>query len=1374
MPDYRSRFTGDEIDEAVSRMFDFDINTNGCIKLKSSKDDPFNLNFLLSPGNYVVFHFYNASETMNSVRPCRISVLYIDDIITQISIILDQVQFRQYIDEMWTEWQTWYTTGYIYQQDIEPLSPQKNAIWIDTTDLLYPVLKCWNGYNWIEVRPSDTMDITVYDPEGKKTNIYEYIDKKIEEFDTSPNGDSFFEQYQIHISDNTIHFTRSEKRELMSKPSKEELQQKIDKITEDEKQKIKDSVTDAIDEIDDIASLIETDSGRMDEHFDDINIHVTPNKTAEWDSKADGNHTHKLDGRVKINASDVVSGVFDKSQIPAVAQENVCFVDTEEERFLLTIEQVQNGDTVCVKNGITGTASMFYFVVDDTHLNSEEGYVPYAALLASEISWDKIIDRPTTRDGYGITDIPTYTEMIDFWDKYDGITSKYITTVYQKSSLIPKIKGYLTLNFSKDSIHTVAMINKYLYYSVLDIQDDDCYVNLYKINMNTESYPYNTSTPYINEQGRLIDTMQFPKSFLGLTEYYFAKGSLSPMYDANPTKCILVDDVDIDLIDIESLIEEFGSNKKWIIDPINSKCYEIIDDTIALTDDDINIYLVNIKGNVLRFSGNSNSEVLTNSTIDIICECNMKYLYGDIYTIIHNRYVLALHPIKLHVKEIEDLSIFNNKISLGSDSIILQTEIFDNDIYVLYLTARNVESNLDADWKAFMLDLYIARIMVDEELSLKLIPFKIIEGTNIYETGSSSSTDYLNMLNNIYLSHYNRPANASKEYYMSKNNDAFIVFNNGRPMISMALRNWSEVYAKKINLLNNTISEISINGIMVKETVYNSHDTSVLYIISESRHMSYDGYNFYRIDDNSIYDSPEYIYDCSKLIKIDDSYSLEIVQKKNGDSIYNYGVMITPQSSDKIIDDAINRMNDEIEKTTGTISSNLLYQSVGINPSSLVLLSGQNDQIINAILCDYSEPNPTNYIRISQSEVCLEEFPPLIGAPSNYLNWYVKGGYYRSNQYLFILFEYSNGDPDIVFAILAGDAINILSYRQLSTYVIQDDLQKFISNISFKTYLDGKYMYSYMEFSKKDTVTGLSNLSNYLIIQTDYEIGQMNIRYPSFNDAFSDDGRLTSAIRAYKFSNMIYLIRCNASYFTVSILKKDDLLMNDNYDHKKIEFDCFNNNKEKIIPEPFLLNNIFTYGYTNRDGNLVFMQIESGKDIVTIDTGISVVNVEETGMLQYNVIYEASSKSLIIVNVYKHNSTSGAYQTKNIFTYYLYDSNSLNNAGILYSGEIPNSILSAYAKGENAFQFPEILKLTINYTLVLVGVSWYETHSLENGEIPVIRIVRDSGTETLAKAYALASEYAVNIARYKEKFLSLKNQINTCSSYADAILELIG
>lgn len=1376
MPDYRSRFTGDEIDEAVGRMFEFDIATNGCIKLKSSEDDPFNLDYLLSPGNYVVFYFYNGSETMQSIKPCRISVLYVDDIITQIAIILDQVQFRQNIDEMWTEWKTWYTTGYIYQQDTEPLKPQKDAIWIDITDPINPVLKCWDGYNWTEVRPSDTMDITIYDPEGRKTNIYDYIDKKIEEFDTSPNGQSFFEQYQIHISDNTIHFTRSEKRELMAKPSEEELQQKIDKISEDEKQKIKDSITDAIDEIDDIASLIETDSGRMDEHFDDIKIHVTPDKTAEWDSKADGNHKHELDGRVKINASDVISGIFDKSQIPAVAQEQVCFVNTEEERFLLTIDDVQNGDTVCVKNGITGTASMFYFVVDDKKLDSEEGYVPYAALLATEISWDKIINKPTTRDEYGIKDIPTYSEMIEFWDKYDGITSKYITTIYQKSSLIPEINGYFTLEFSKNSIYTMTVMNKYLYYSVINVQDDDCFVNLYRINMNAESYSYGISEPYVSEQGQLINAIQFPKLFLGLTEYYFVNSSISPLYNANPTKCILIDNVNTELINVESILNEYGYNKKWIIDLKNSKCYKInSDNSLTVTDDDINIYLLNIKGNTFRFSGNKNSEVLTNSTIDIICECNMIYLNEDIYTIIHNRYVLAIHRIKEHVENIEDLSIFDHKISLGADSVILQTEIFENRIFALYFIAKNTESNINDDWKAFTLDLYIAEISINTEMNLSINSFKIKNGTDILEVGSPSINDYTNMLSNIYLSHYNRPANSARDYYMAKNNDAFIVYSNERPMISMALSNWSEMYTKEIDLIDNKISDVSINGNMMRETIYNQHDTSTLYMLDEGRYISYDGYNFYRINDTSIFDAQKYVYDYSKLIKIDELNYIEIVQKKDGDLYATYGIMINPQSSDKIIDDAINKMNDEIDKTTGAISSNLLYQETEIAPSSLVSLSGQNEQISNLVLCDYSKPNPKTAISISQSEVFLKELPTLItGAPSNYINWYIKGGYYRSNQYLFILFEYANGNPDIAFAILTDNAINILSYKELSLYVIPDDVQKFILNISFKTYIDGKYMYSYMEFSKKDTITGLSNLSNYLFIKTDYSIGQLELNYPSFNDTFSEDGRLTSAIRVYKFSDILYLIRCNASYFTISIFDKNNILMNKPYKHKKVDFDCFNENRERNIPEPFLLNNIFTYGYTNKDGNLIFTQIDLNGDITNINTEINIVDIDEDGMLQYNVIYESSSNSIILINVYEHNSSSGLYQTKNMLTYHLYDSDALNNAGILYSGEIPNSILSAYTKDGTRFQFPEILNLVINYTLVLVGVSWYTSYDSSERKMPVMRIIRDSGVETLSRAYALASEYIINITKYKEKFLSIKNQISTCSKYADAILEILG
>ena len=80
-----------------------------------------------------------------------------------------------------------------------------------------------------------------------------------------------------------------------------------------------------------------------------------------------------------------VEGVLDISNIPPVALERVYSVQTDRERFELTTDQVQNGDTVRVIE----TMKMF-LVVDDTKLDSEDGYAVYTAVS----TWENTIGRP--------------------------------------------------------------------------------------------------------------------------------------------------------------------------------------------------------------------------------------------------------------------------------------------------------------------------------------------------------------------------------------------------------------------------------------------------------------------------------------------------------------------------------------------------------------------------------------------------------------------------------------------------------------------------------------------------------------------------------------------------------------------------------------------------------------------------------------------------------------------------------------------------------------------------------------------------------------------------------------------------------------------
>lgn len=1397
--DYRSKFTGDEIDWALQRMYEFDITTNGCIKLKSDENDPYNLNVLLSTGNYVVYYFEGGSEVMQTVKPLRISVTYLNEVLTQIAIIMDCVQFRCYIDEEWTEWESWYTTGYIYQQPDPPKNPQKNAIWIDTSDPENPVLMCWNGTYWIEVRPSDVMDITIYDPEKKMTDIFKYIDDRIEEWLTNEDGESFYELYRIHVADNTIHFTRSEKKELMAKPSEKELREEIANVTAEKEKEMHDAALGIIKEVEDIAGQIETDSGRMQDHFDDNVVHVTPEKQEEWSAKADGNHTHIKDGHVKITTDDIISGIFKESQIPAVAQEIVCKVENDVQRFNLTKNEVQNGDTVCVKNGNTGTGSIFYYVVDDTNLDSEEGYQPYAALLAQEIPFEHIINRPTTRDGYGITDVPTYDEMQDIWEKDDTITTTYISTIFSRSTTVPKITGHFTVINSNDFVETAHIINDNIMFltveNIITESENNFIFHIKKFNVGDMGYQFGMDKPYANIEGEEIAEIVVPRYWTTLPGYRFTGGNKCPMYEANPNICC-IDYAITEGEDAKYYLDIYGYDKMYVYNPSDMTLLSLKNPTgkVSATSYNCDIYLVNINGNVIMHSTMEDKVLLQNPNLDIICECNIKNIGHKDFTFIHNQNTLVLLPLDSPtVDRLTSFADYPDKLFFGNDAIILQTEIFEGEMYVLYLQAVRDNSSLDPSWIAYHTILKIARVdfyknSEDTPIEMTHRDYEIKEYPAVVEIGSADRSLYIQNLKERYLSHYDRAIGDGPKFFMAYSNSCIIVFQDDRPLTTLGFMNWGIMFNKKIDSKNGLVSETNTLAQTTRRVIYNGNDQqSLIHSFEENNHyVSFDGYNFYKIDDDSNY-TPNFNglnYTDSKIVVVSKTKFIILVRLITAKgSVINHGIVLTSSNISEIVDESLDIIDDAISKSSGSITSNAEYKQINEYVGSPVTISGADNRGIVARFADYSEPNPLFYIdyHYEYGMRRIKMFTSFTNAPEGWEDFYIKGGYYQSSQYLFILFTFEDSSPVLSLGIAAGAVINILYTNEISIYdrLLVGDRDKFITSVSFKTYMIGRYIYGYMEYSKKGTVTGFAQLATYMLIKCDYGMGSFEIIYPRFNDAFYTDGRLTSAIRAYLLNDKIYVIRCNATYFTVIMYDAGDYDMRNNYMYQRLIPDIFNTIWERNIPEPFILNGIFTIGYTDKAGNLVLAQIPETGNFVITDTEIQVVNIEKDGKEQYNALYDESSHSMLMINVYKDNEDgTGVYHTRDILSYFVYDEKNHDMTGILYMGKISNSILSGYTVNGVEFRFPDIVRVSVNYTTILLAASFFDKIEEDDSVFgkcwPILRIVIDSGTETLGRVYSLTSQYVRKISDYEEKFLSLRNQISSCEEYADRILEIIG
>jgi hypothetical protein len=77
-------------------------------------------------------------------------------------------------------------------------------------------------------------------------------------------------------------------------------------------------------------------------------------------------------------------GLIPASQIPPEVFERMKIVQNDIERFALTIDDVQNGDVVYVDDD-----EIMYYVYDDTKLNRESGYKPFAAGVAAKAIADK-------------------------------------------------------------------------------------------------------------------------------------------------------------------------------------------------------------------------------------------------------------------------------------------------------------------------------------------------------------------------------------------------------------------------------------------------------------------------------------------------------------------------------------------------------------------------------------------------------------------------------------------------------------------------------------------------------------------------------------------------------------------------------------------------------------------------------------------------------------------------------------------------------------------------------------------------------------------------------------------------------------------------
>ena len=407
---YSTKYRGTQIDEALERGRNIRVVNNGWIKLDSSSNSPTDLGSLKNPGNYTTTHWTDGPDLGSiNVSHINVSVTRISGKLYQFADIIGEKYYRYIIssEDIYGKWNIDQTVGSINPGPNSPSNPTDGVtIWLDTSDSSKPVLKLYYNENWINILPYGTMTENIYDSQGKKTDIFKYIDEAFAATDITNGQTDFY----THIHDANIHSTKEDKEKWDSAATMNDVNAAMDSLKPSINTQISTLVNQSIDNVTTLTSSVTHLQDSVNEHINDSEIHPNIVKQSEWDAKCDAVHTHYLDGNVTISPKNII-GVIPSEMLPYDVKERVYEVNSIQEMYDLPKNPIHNGDVICVSsNG----DSDWYFVVNDQYLgtvNAHLAFKQFSAGAIPDVSWSSISGTPTTIEGYGITNAATKEDI---------------------------------------------------------------------------------------------------------------------------------------------------------------------------------------------------------------------------------------------------------------------------------------------------------------------------------------------------------------------------------------------------------------------------------------------------------------------------------------------------------------------------------------------------------------------------------------------------------------------------------------------------------------------------------------------------------------------------------------------------------------------------------------------------------------------------------------------------------------------------------------------------------------------------------------------------------------------------------------------------
>lgn len=407
---YPTKYQGPQIDEALEKGRSLRVVNNGWIKLDSSSSSPTNLGSLKNPGNYTTSYWTDGPNLGSSVvAPLNITVTTVDGILYQFAEIAGEKYCRSnaLYEDTYGEWSIDQVIGAVNPGPIAPNSPTNGVtIWLDTSNAASPVLKLYSNDAWVEVVPTGAMQTDVYDPRGKKVDIYKYIDDAIA---AASIGDAKSD-FNSHISDTSIHVTQQDKDKWDSAATTDDIAVAVEELKPSIDSQIEEVVSESISDFEELAAATAELQNTVDSHVNNEELHPSIQKQAEWNAKSDAQHKHLLDNNVTISPKNII-GTIPSEMLPYDVKERVYEVGSLDAMYRLTKNPVHNGDTICVN---TPNGTDWYFVINDEYLgteNASQAFKQFSGGAIPDVSWSSITGTPTTLSGYGITDAATKNEV---------------------------------------------------------------------------------------------------------------------------------------------------------------------------------------------------------------------------------------------------------------------------------------------------------------------------------------------------------------------------------------------------------------------------------------------------------------------------------------------------------------------------------------------------------------------------------------------------------------------------------------------------------------------------------------------------------------------------------------------------------------------------------------------------------------------------------------------------------------------------------------------------------------------------------------------------------------------------------------------------